>query len=203
MIQKYVSSSHLSVDQEDPKTLISAHFVLWFTGLSAAGKSTLAHCVAEKLFAYNYHAFILDGDNIRQRLCADLDFSDADRHENIRRIGEVSHLFYDAGVISVVACISPFFHDRAIIRDMFPPGGFIEIYCNTPLEICEQRDPKGLYKKAHARELLNFTGISSSYEPPKDPEIIVNTGYENVEHCVQQVIDYLVSRKKITLVDSN
>ena len=189
--------SHQSVS----KRLISAHFILWFTGLSGAGKSTLANYVEKKLLVYNYHAFVLDGDNMRQRLCVDLNFSNADRHENIRRVGEVSYLFFDAGVIALVACISPFSHDRAIIRNMFPSGDFIEIYCNAPLEICQQRDPKGLYKKANAGDLLNFTGISSPYEPPEVPEIIIDTAHETVECCTQQIIDYLVCKKKITLVE--
>ena len=165
--------------------------ILWFTGLSGSGKSTLAHAVEDHLHRMMIHTFVLDGDNIRQGLCKDLGFSDADRTENIRRIGEVSKLMLDAGIMVMTAFISPFRQDRKIVRDLVESGDFVEIYCEAPLDICEQRDPKGLYKKARAGEIPEFTGISSPYEAPDTPEIILNTDTNSVETCVQNVITYL------------
>src|ERR1700726_30353 len=149
--------------------------VLWLTGLSGAGKSTIANLVEKKLHALGRHTFLLDGDNVRHRLNKDLGFTDADRVENIRRIGEVAKLMTDAGLIVLTAFISPFRAERRMVREMSLPGEFIEIYVETPLEVAEQRDVKGLYKKARAGELKHFTGIDSPYEPPENPEIRVNT----------------------------
>ncbi|MCZ6804919.1 MAG: adenylyl-sulfate kinase [Proteobacteria bacterium] len=165
--------------------------ILWFTGLSGSGKSTLSNAVEAYLHQQGARTFVLDGDNIRQGLCNDLGFSDESRKENIRRIGEVSKLMMDAGVITLTAFISPFRRDRRIVRDITNEGDFIEILCNANLEVCEKRDPKGLYKKARAGEIKDFTGISSPYEVPEHPEIIVETGTQTVEESVTQVIDYL------------
>lgn len=173
-------------------------FILWFTGLSGAGKSTLAHRVEEILFdELNCNTFVLDGDNVRHGLCADLGFSLDDRHENIRRIGEMSKLFMQAGVITLSAFISPFRKDRDVVRSMVADGEFIEIYCNTSLSVCEERDVKGLYQKARAGTVREFTGISSPYEEPKQAEIIVQTGELSLEECAKQVIDYLKEHSKI------
>ncbi len=165
--------------------------ILWFTGLSGSGKSTLSNAVEAYLHQQGARTFVLDGDNIRQGLCNDLGFSDESRKENIRRIGEVSKLMMDAGVITLTAFISPFRKDRRIVRDITNEGDFIEILCNANLEVCEKRDPKGLYKKARAGEIKDFTGISSPYEVPEHPEITVETGTQTVEESVTQVIDYL------------
>ncbi|ABW25463.1 adenylyl-sulfate kinase [Acaryochloris marina] len=168
--------------------------ILWFTGLSGAGKSTLAHTVEDALSKMNCRTFVIDGDNIRHGLCADLGFSSEDRVENIRRIGEVAKLFTEAGIIVLSAFISPFRADRDRVRELVPEGDFIEIYCQASLEVCEERDVKGLYKKARSGEIPNFTGISSPYEPPEEPEIIVKTGEDSLEVCAQQVIEFLQER---------
>lgn len=162
--------------------------ILWFTGLSGAGKSTLAHAVEEQLHRMGCRTFVLDGDNVRHGLCGDLGFSAADRVENIRRIGEVAKLFMEAGVIVLTAFISPFREDRNKVRAMVRPGEFIEIYCQCPLDVCEQRDVKGLYKKARAGEISQFTGVSSAYEPPVAPELTLNTAEMNLHDCVQKVL---------------
>lgn len=165
--------------------------ILWFTGLSAAGKSTLAHAVEDRLHELGCHTYVMDGDNVRHGLCGDLGFSEEDRKENIRRIGNVAKLFLEAGVITLTAFISPFRSDRELVRNMVPHGDFFEIYCNTPIEVCEQRDVKGLYKKARAGDIPEFTGISSPYEVPKKPELAVNTGSDPIEKCVDDVISLL------------
>lgn len=165
--------------------------ILWFTGLSGSGKSTLAHAVEDKLFEQNIRTFVLDGDNVRQGLCKDLGFTDADRTENIRRIGEVSKLILDAGIMVMTAFISPFRRDRQIVRQLVKDGDFIEIYCKASLDVCEQRDPKGLYKKARAGQIPEFTGISSPYEEPETPELIIESGKISVDECVKQIIAYL------------
>ncbi|MGI9281236.1 MAG: adenylyl-sulfate kinase [Endozoicomonas sp.] len=169
--------------------------LIWFTGLSGSGKSTVANAVDDLLHEQGYHTYVLDGDNVRHRLNKDLGFSDDDRVENIRRIGEVSNLFVDAGLIVLSAFISPFTSDRRMVRDMLPEGEFIEVFVNTPLEVCEQRDPKGLYQKARAGEIKNFTGIDSAYEVPENPEIIIDTAELNLKECAQLVLDYLIEKK--------
>ena len=168
--------------------------ILWFTGLSGAGKSTLAHALEERLHQQNCRTFVLDGDNVRHGLCGDLGFSDSDRQESIRRIGEVSKLFIEAGVITLTAFISPFKSDRLKVRNLVPEGDFIEIYCKCSVSVCESRDVKGLYKRARAGEIKEFTGISSPYEAPENPEIVVNTATNSVEECVQQIIELLQRR---------
>uniref|UniRef100_B8HPW1 Adenylyl-sulfate kinase n=1 Tax=Cyanothece sp. (strain PCC 7425 / ATCC 29141) TaxID=395961 RepID=B8HPW1_CYAP4 len=169
--------------------------ILWFTGLSGSGKSTLAHAVEEKLHQLGCRTFVFDGDNVRHGLCADLGFSKQDRVENIRRIGEMSKLFIEAGVIALTAFISPFKADRDRIRQLVAEGDFLEIYCDCPLEICEQRDVKGLYKRARTGEIKDFTGISSPYEIPEQPDLIVNTGNNSLEDCVDKVLLLLIQRQ--------
>jgi len=170
--------------------------VLWFTGLSGAGKSTLANAVEERLFQMKAKTFVIDGDNVRHGLCADLTFSDADRVENIRRVGEVAGLFVQAGMLTLTAFISPFRADREKVRAIVGEN-FIEVHCDTALEVCESRDVKGLYKKARAGEIADFTGISSPYEAPENPEIRVDTGSNDLSVCVDQVIAYLVDKEVI------
>ena len=171
--------------------------ILWFTGLSGAGKSTLANAVNAALFERGLATYVLDGDNVRHGLCKDLGFSDADREENIRRIGEVAKLFLDAGVIVLTAFVSPFRADRDKARALVSTGDFIEIHCAADLSVCEERDTKGLYAKARAGEIKEFTGISSPYEAPEQPELNINTGNSSLDSCVDQVIDYLVEQKII------
>lgn len=168
--------------------------VLWFTGLSGAGKSTLAHAVEARLHESGCRTYVLDGDNVRHGLCADLGFSMADRSENIRRIGEVARLFVDSGAVVLTAFISPFREDRARARAMMPAEDFIEIFCRCELSVCEQRDVKGLYAKARQGAIREFTGISSPYERPESPELVVDTGSLPLEDCVGQVIALLKAR---------
>lgn len=165
--------------------------ILWFTGLSGAGKSTVADAVEQKLFELGHHTYLLDGDNVRHGLNKDLGFSDADRVENIRRIGEMAKLFADAGLIVMSAFISPFRSDRKLVRDLVEEKEFVEVYISTPLSTCEQRDPKGLYKKARSGQIKNFTGIDSEYEAPVSAEVTLNTAELNVDECVDRVISYL------------
>lgn len=171
--------------------------LLWFTGLSGSGKSTIANALDVALHERGYHTFLLDGDNVRHGLCKDLGFSDDDRVENIRRIGEVSKLFADAGLIVLSAFISPFTSDRRLVRNLFPAGEFIEVFMDTPLDTCEDRDPKGLYQKARAGEIKNFTGITSPYEAPERPEVRLDTSAMTVEQCVESLIEYLRHRELI------
>ncbi len=168
--------------------------ILWFTGLSGAGKSTLAHGVEARLYEHQCHTFVIDGDNVRHGLCGDLGFSTADRTENIRRVGEVAKLFIEAGVITLTAFISPFRADRDRVRQMVGEGEFFEIYCKAELAVCEGRDVKGLYLKARSGQIAEFTGISSPYEAPEVPELVVETGIKPLEVCVDEVIDELVRR---------
>ena len=168
--------------------------ILWFTGLSGSGKSTLAHAVEEKLHEMGCRTFVLDGDNVRHGLCGDLGFSEEDRQENIRRIGEMAKLFIEAGVIALTAFISPFRADRERVRNLVPHGDFFEIYCRCSLDVCESRDVKGLYRRARAGEIRDFTGISSPYEEPRAPELVVDTAARSLEDCVDQVIALLRSR---------
>ena len=165
--------------------------ILWFTGLSGAGKSTLAHAVEEELHTSSVKTFVFDGDNVRHGLCSDLGFSDEDRVENIRRIGEMSRLIIEAGVVAMTAFISPFRADRQKVRNLVGDGDFIEVYCRASVEECEKRDVKGLYAKARAGEIQNFTGVSSPYEEPTDAELVVDTGSQSLEECVNQVLSYL------------
>jgi len=168
--------------------------ILWFTGLSGSGKSTIANAVEKRLFEMGKHTYLLDGDNIRHGLNRELGFSDEDRAENIRRIGEVAKLFVDSGIIVLSAFISPFRGDRKRVRELVEKGEFVEIFVDVPLEVCEARDPKGLYRKARKGEIGDFTGISSPYEAPEAPEIRVLAHEKSVEESVDQIIDYLKER---------
>ena len=170
--------------------------LLWYTGLSGSGKSTIANAVDRKLFELGCHTYLLDGDNVRHGLNKDLGFNDTDRVENIRRITEVSRLFLDAGLIVGTAFISPFITDRAQARELAGEG-FIEVFVDTPLEVCEQRDPKGLYKKARAGDIPHFTGISSPYEAPEKPEVHLKTDEMSIEQAAEKVVLYLREKGKI------
>ena len=171
--------------------------LLWYTGLSGSGKSTVANAVDRLLFERGCHTYLLDGDNVRHGLNGDLSFSDEDRVENIRRISEVSKLFIDAGTIVSTAFISPFAADRAMAKNLLAENEFIEVYIDTPIEICEQRDPKGLYKKARAGEIKDFTGIDSSYDIPQQPTIHVKTAEQDIRACAEQIIQYLLDNQFI------
>lgn len=176
------------------RSLIKNHqpAVLWFTGLSGSGKSTIAGAVEQQLNQlYQAHTYLLDGDNIRTGLNKDLGFSDQDRQENIRRIGEVSKLMADAGLIVITAFISPFREDRAFVRSILPSGWFYEIFVDCPIEECERRDPKGLYKKARSGQIPDFTGINSPYEAPIHPELILKSAQSSTENCAGQVLKHL------------
>lgn len=164
--------------------------VIWFTGLSGSGKSTLANALEARLFELGYKTYVLDGDNVRMGLNKDLGFSDDDRKENIRRISEVANLFSDSGTLTLTAFISPFIEDRKIARDIIGDN-FIEIWVKADLEICESRDPKGLYKKARLGEIKNFTGIDSPYQQPENPELTIETDKLDIEQSVDTIIDYL------------
>jgi len=168
--------------------------VLWFTGLSGAGKSTVAGALEVKLAEMGYHTYLLDGDNVRHGLCRDLGFSSQDRRENIRRIGELAKLMADAGLIVLSAFISPHRAERDMVRTMLPHGEFLEVFVNAPLAVCEQRDPKGLYKKARAGEISNFTGIGSEYEAPQNPELNLAAGVASIDELVSQCIEGLKQR---------
>ncbi len=168
--------------------------VLWFTGLSGAGKSTIADKLEQKLYQAGKRTYLLDGDNVRHGLNRDLGFSDDDRVENIRRIAEMSRLFVDAGLIVLVSFISPFRAEREMARALMEDGEFIEIYVDTPLTVCEERDPKGLYKKARAGEIKQFTGIDSAYEPPQDPEVVLKADRHGPDELADQIIGFLEER---------
>ncbi len=165
--------------------------VLWFTGLSGSGKSTLARALQHRLFGMNYRAFVLDGDNIRHGLNADLGFGEQDRRENIRRVSEVAHLFQQAGFIVLTAFISPFREDRRRARRVIEPAPFIEVFVDADLSVCRQRDPKGLYEKALKGEIKDFTGISSSYEVPEHPELTLSTAEDTIEESTDRIFHYL------------
>jgi adenylyl-sulfate kinase len=170
--------------------------VLWFTGLSGSGKSTIANAAEHRLNQAGKLTYLLDGDNVRMGLCADLGFSASDRKENNRRMAHLARLFWDANVITFVSFISPFRHERELARGLVG-GDFVEIFVDTPLEVCEGRDPKGLYGRARKGEIREFTGISSPYEPPEKPEITLRTAEETVEQCVERILSYLKGRKFI------
>ena len=172
--------------------------LLWYTGLSGSGKSTIANAVEAKLFELGCHTYLLDGDNVRMGLNKGLTFSDEDRVENIRRISEVAKLFVDAGLIVSTAFISPFKADRDQARAIMAEGEFIEVFIDTPIEVCESRDPKGLYKKARAGEIPNFTGISSAFDIPESPELHIKTAEQSIEQSVMQIIQYLQEKQIIS-----
>ena len=172
-------------------------FVLWFTGLSGSGKSTLANAVASRLYQENVRNYVLDGDNIRHGLNKDLGFSDQDRTENIRRIGEIAKLFVDSGQVVLTAFISPFQGDRKLVRDLLEEKEFIEVFVKCPIETCEQRDPKGLYVKARQGIIKDFTGINSPYEEPENPELIIETNHQSIDNCIDIILQYLKEKNLI------
>lgn len=169
-------------------------FILWFTGLSASGKSSVANALARKLFERGNQAFVLDGDNVRHGLNNDLGFDETSRKENIRRIGEVAKLFVESGQIVLTAFISPYRQDRQVVRQLVEEGEFLEVYVRCSVDTCEQRDPKGLYKKARNEEIANFTGISAPYEEPEHPEFILDTEHYSIEECVEQLTTFLTNK---------
>ena len=171
--------------------------LLWFTGLPASGKSSIAHELEYVLNKKRIHTYVLDGDNIRHGINQDLGFTARDREENIRRIGEIARLFVDTGILTITAFISPFIKDRVKARSLLKEGEFIEIYTKCPLSICKERDPKGLYKKAMAGQIDNFTGISHPYEEPLHPEILLETGQLTIDECVNKILTYLQHNKII------
>ncbi len=196
--QKFIVPHAATITKADRQRLNeNKSAILWYTGLSGSGKSTLANKVEEKLFEMGLHTYVLDGDNIRMGLNKGLGFTAEDRTENIRRIGEVAKLFVDAGVLVSTAFISPYTADRDMVRSIVEKGEFIEVLVDCPLEICEKRDVKGLYEKARAGIIPNFTGISAPYEAPVNPELVVKTGEMTLEESAQQVIDYLVANNYI------
>jgi adenylylsulfate kinase len=172
-------------------------FVVWFTGLSGSGKSTLANLLEQELVARRINTFILDGDNIRAGLNNDLDFSEQGRIENIRRIGEVSRLFVDAGIVVLTAFISPFKMDRESAKNLAGPGNFVEVFVECPLEICETRDVKGLYQKARAGQIKNFTGIDSPFEEPANPDVKVSTHLESTEESLNKIISFILPKLSV------
>jgi adenylylsulfate kinase len=189
---------HHSVSREERERLASHKGVnLWLTGLSASGKSTIANLLDVALAQRGVRSYILDGDNVRHGLNKDLGFSPADRTENIRRIGEVAKLFTEAGVVVVTAFISPYRADRDQVRKIMKEGDFLEVFVDAPLDVCEQRDPKGLYKKARAGEVKEFTGISAPYEAPEKPEFVIHSGRHTAEECAEQLFNFLAERRYI------
>ncbi|AOH55178.1 adenylyl-sulfate kinase [Peribacillus muralis] len=191
--QENVHQHAFSLTKEHRQTLHGhKSYILWFTGLSGSGKSTIANMVEAKLHAKGVSTYILDGDNLRNGLNEDLGFSMDDRKENIRRIGEVSKIFVDSGIVVLATFISPYANDREDVRKKVESDEFIEIYVKCPIEACEERDPKGLYKKARIGKITDFTGVSAPYEEPENPEIIIETSENTIEECVQQIINYLV-----------
>jgi adenylylsulfate kinase len=186
---------HATVTRER-RELLNTHrsVILWFTGLSGAGKSTIAHATEERLHQMGCRTFVFDGDNVRHGLCSDLGFSHEDRAENIRRIGEMAKLFLEAGVIALTAFISPFRADRDRIRALVGPGDFLEIYCRCPIEVCEKRDVKGLYARARRGEVKEFTGISSPYEEPLNAELQIDTATLSIDESVNRVISLIAAR---------
>lgn len=192
----YWHDSHITRQLRQEKNKHKS-FVLWFTGLSGSGKSTLANAVEKKLFEMNYNVTVLDGDNVRHGLCSDLGFTEEDRNENMRRVGEVSKLFVEVGTIVLAAFVSPYRKDREQVRSRLPHGDFYEVYCQCDIEVCEERDPKGLYARARKGEITNFTGISAPYEEPIKPDMIVNTSNLSIEEEVTDIINNLYMKSLI------
>ena len=181
-----------SISREDRcKKLNHRNFIIWFTGLSGSGKSTLAHALEKFLFNIGYLGYVIDGDNLRYGLCSDLTFTAEDRHENIRRVSEVSKLMIDAGLIVISAFISSYEKDRALAKKIIGEENFIEVYCNCSLDVCEKRDTKGLYKKAREGLIQNFTGIDAPYEPPSNPDLSISTSSLTIEQSINLIIEYL------------
>lgn len=199
-MERFVIPHDHEITKEDRRNL-NGHgsVIVWFTGLPSSGKSTIANEVEKKLIEAGTRTYILDGDNIRMGLCKDLGFSEEDREENIRRIGEVSKLFADAGVLCLSAFVSPYRRDRDAIRELVEDGEFVEVFVDAPVEVCEERDVKGLYKKAREGVIKGFTGIDDPYEEPQKPEITIHTDKVSLEEGTQMVLDYLVEKKIVNL----
>lgn len=191
-VKEYIIFQKSKVTSQD-RYLQNDHkgFVIWVTGLPGSGKSTLMVELEKVLYTTAIHSYLLDGDNLRHGLNKDLGFSPQERHENVRRVGEVAKLFVDAGLIALVSLVSPYRADRNMIRGLFPKGDFIEIYLKCSIQECERRDPKGLYQKAREGAIHNFTGVSAPYEVPTEPELIVDTEYQTIEESVEQIIRFL------------
>ena len=189
------------VSQQD-RNVLNKHrgAVIWFTGLSASGKSTIAHHLERELYERGIRTYVLDGDNVRHRMNSDLGFSREDRHENLRRIGEMSKLFVEAGIMVLNAFISPYRKDRELVADIIGHDNFIEIHVDCPVEVCEKRDPKGLYKKARAGIIKGYTGVDSPYEAPTRPDIRLNTDEDDVDTCVKKVLEHLDEKRLILLI---
>lgn len=190
---------HHAVIKRENREKMNGHksIVLWFTGLSGSGKSTIAHAMEEKLYNMGCHTYVFDGDNVRHGLCSDLGFSSEDRKENIRRIGEMTKLFIDAGIIAMTAFISPYKRDREWVRSLVGKENFVEIFCDCSLNVCEQRDVKGHYARARRGEIKEFTGISAPYEAPENPALRLKTDELTLEECVDAVLKYLSGRQVI------
>lgn len=191
MTENVVWHEHKLLKQQRSEQKQQKPCLIWFTGLSGSGKSTIANALEALLFEMGYHTYLLDGDNVRHGLNKDLGFSDEDRIENIRRIGEVANLFVDSGLIVLTAFISPFTSEREMVRELMADDEFIEVFVDASLAVCEQRDPKGLYKKARAGEIKNFTGIGSRYEEPLSPELVINSDQLSIEACAGEIFNYL------------
>jgi adenylylsulfate kinase len=191
MSSNIVWHSHPVDQQTRSKQKLQRPLVIWFTGLSASGKSTIAGALEQILTVQGYHTYLLDGDNVRHGLCHDLGFSDDDRQENIRRVGEVAKLMADAGLITLAAFISPFRADRRLVREIMPEGQFVEVFVDTDLNVCRERDPKGLYARAERGEIKQFTGIDSPYEVPEKPEVHIHADEVSVAGAVNQLLAYL------------
>lgn len=196
--QRYLTWNDTPIQKADRRTKNGHHsFVLWLTGLSGAGKSTVANALQAVLHEQGMQAYLLDGDNLRMGLNSDLGFSADDRKENVRRVAEVSKLFVDAGTIVITALISPYQEDRDAARARYEGGEFVEVFVDCALEVCQERDPKGLYRRAKSGQITNFTGVQSPYERPTDPDIVLHTDQDSVAACVGQVLDWLRAKKYI------
>ncbi|MEW6327826.1 MAG: adenylyl-sulfate kinase [Thermodesulfobacteriota bacterium] len=197
MTENLFWTNNLVSQEEREARLKQKGVTIWLTGLSASGKSTVARTLERKLFDLGYLTFVLDGDNIRQGLSSNLGFSPEDRSENIRRIAELANLFSMAGMINIAAFISPYRRERNLARKLAKNGNFVEVYVNTPVEVCMQRDPKGLYQRALKGEIKNFTGIDAPYEAPEKPDVVIKTNIESVEECVNKILNYLRDKQFI------
>ncbi len=198
------ATPHRSLVHRSDREKLHGHkgVVLWFTGLSASGKSTVSHMVEKRLHDLGCSTYVFDGDNVRHGLCGDLGFSEKDRKENIRRIGEMVRLFLDAGILALTAFISPFRTDRAQVKDMVGPDRFVEIFVDCPLSVCIERDPKGIYARALKGEIKDFTGISSPYEPPDHADIVIRSDLESFDHATERVLGFLKQKQLIPDGDS-
>ena len=197
MMDKVVWHNTTIKKAEREKLLNQKPFVLWFTGYSASGKSTIANLVEKKMYKLNYKTYLLDGDNVRHGLNKDLGFDEESRIENIRRVGQVTKLFLDSGVIVITAFISPFVSDRSLVKSLFQKSEFLEVFIDTSLEVCEKRDPKGMYAQARLGKIKNFTGISSPYEPPVKPDIHVVNDSISLDEASNKIIEYLLEKNYI------